>query len=228
MTLFIGTYTSSTSEGIYTYRMNSETGQLTKFSSIKSENPSFLALDRSKRFLYAVNEVNGFAGQASGAVSSYAIDATGKLKFLNQQPTLGADPCHLTVDRTRRNLLVANYTGGNITLLPIKRDGSLDQVADRKQHEGSGIREQQKSPHAHCIILDHSERHALAADLGIDKVMIYSFSAALHELLPASQPSVSLKAGAGPHQLTLHPNGRYAYVINELDSTLTTFRYNSA
>jgi 6-phosphogluconolactonase len=228
LTLYIGTYTSSTSEGIYVYRMNSDTGELKKFSSIKSENPSFLALDRSRRFLYAVNEVKEFGGQSSGAVSSYAIDASGKLKFLNQQATSGADPCHLTVDSRRSSLLVANYTGGNIALLPIERDGSLDQVADRKQHEGSGPREQQKGPHAHCIILDASERYALAADLGIDKVMIYRFHPRLHELLPANQASVSLKAGAGPRHLTLHPNGRHAYVINELDSTLTTLKYNSA
>ena len=116
MTLFIGTYTSSTSEGIYTYRMNSATGELTKFSSIKSENPSFLTLDRSKRFLYAVNEVQQFEGKPSGAVSAYAIDAKGKLTFLNQQRSIGPDPCYLTVDRKRRSLLVANYTGGNVVL----------------------------------------------------------------------------------------------------------------
>jgi 6-phosphogluconolactonase len=177
--------------------------------------------------LYAVNELKEFAGQASGAVSAYAIDAAGKLKFLNQQPTLGADPCYVTVDRRRSSLLVANYTGGNITLLPINRDGSLDQVADRKQHEGKGIKEQQNGPHAHCIILDPSERYALAADLGIDKVMIYRFSPRLHELLPAKQPSVSLKPGAGPRHLTLHPNGRFLYAINELDSTLTTLKYST-
>jgi len=227
LTLYIGTYTSTTSEGIYVYRMNSETGELKKFSSNKSENPSFLTLDRSRRFLYAVNEVNQFEGKASGAVSSYAIDATGKLKFLNQQASMGADPCHLTVDRRRSSLLVANYTGGNLALLPIRSDGTLEPAADIKRHEGKGIKEQQNGPHAHCIILDASERYALAADLGIDKVMIYSFSPSLHELLPARQPSASLKAGAGPRHLTLHPNGRFVYVINELDSTLTTLKYNA-
>ena len=227
MTLYIGTYTSTTSEGIYVYRMNSETGELKKFSSIKSENPSFLALDRTGRFLYAVNEVKDFEGKASGAVSAYAIDATGKLKFLNQQATMGADPCYLTVDRKRGSLLVANYTGGNIALLPIRGDGTLGPVADLKQHEGKGIKQQQNGPHAHCIILDPSERHALAADLGIDKVMIYRFDPAARKLLSSKQPSASLKAGAGPRHLTLHPNGRFLYVINELDSTLTTFSYNA-
>ena len=227
LTLYIGTYTSSTSEGIYVYGMNSETGELKKLSSIKSENPSFLALDRSKRFLYAVNELKDFEGKPSGAVSAYAIDATGKLKFLNQQASSGADPCHLTVDRRRKNLLVANYTGGNLALLPIHGDGTLGPVADLKQHEGSGPKQQQNGPHAHCIILDRSERHALAADLGIDKVMIYRFDPAARKLLPGKQPSASLKAGAGPRHLTLHPNGRFVYVINELDSTMTTFTYNA-
>ena len=227
LTLYIGTYTSSTSEGIYVYRMNSDTGELKMFSSIKSENPSFLTLDRSKRFLYAVNEMKEFEGKASGAVSAYAIEATGKLKFLNQQASRGADPCYVTVDRRRSNLLVANYTGGNLALLPIHRDGSLAPVADLKQHEGKGIKEQQDGPHAHCIILDASERYALAADLGIDKVMIYRFDPATRKLLPATQPSVSLKAGAGPRHLALHPNGRFLYVIDELDSTLTTLKYNA-
>jgi 6-phosphogluconolactonase len=228
MTLFIGTYTSTTSEGIYTYRMNSETGQLTKFSSIKSENPSYLTLDRSNRFLYAVNEVQQFEGKPSGAVSAYAIDKTGKLTFLNQQASMGADPCHLSVDRKRSNLLVANYTGGNVALLPILKDGTLGPAADVKQHEGSGPKEQQKGPHAHCIILDAQERYALAADLGTDKVMIYRFDPATRKLQTGKQQLwAELKAGAGPRHLTLHPNGRYAYVINELDSTMTTMRFNA-
>ena len=227
MTLFIGTYTSTTSEGIYTYRMNSETGELTKFSSIKSENPSFLTLDRGKRFLYAVNEVQQFEGKASGAVSAYAIDAKGNLKFLNQQPSMGADPCYLTVDRKRSSLLVANYTGGNVAILPILKNGTLGPASDVKQHEGSGPKDQQKGPHAHCIILDEKERHALAADLGSDKVMIYRFDSAAHQLKSGKQLWAALQAGAGPRHLTLHPNGRYAYVINELDSTMTTLNYNA-
>ena len=227
MTLFIGTYTSSTSEGIYTYRMNSDTGELTKFTSIKSENPSFLTLDRSRRFLYAVNEVAEFEGKPSGAVSAYSIDRTGTLKTLNQQPSMGADPCHLSVDRRRTSLLVANYTGGSVALLPIMKNGTLGPATDVKQHEGSGPKEQQKGPHAHCIILDSLERHAIAADLGSDRVLVYRFDPVTRKLHPGRQPSIGLQAGAGPRHLTLHPNGRYAYVINELDSTMTTLRYNS-
>ena len=226
LTLYVGTYTSGASEGIYVYRMNSETGELKMFSSIKSVNPSFLTLDRARRFLYAVNEVPDFEGKSSGAVSAYAIEGTGKLKFLNQQSSQGADPCHLTVDRGRKTLLVANYTGGNLAVLPIKSDGTLSPAADIKQHEGSGPKQQQNGPHAHCIILDPSERHALAADLGIDKVMVYRFDPTTHTLNPGKQAGAEMQAGAGPRHLTLHPNGSYAYVINELNSTMTTLRYS--
>lgn len=227
LTLYIGTYTSGTSEGIYVYRMNPDTGQLKMFGSIKSENPSFLTLDRSRRFLYAVNELSEFEGKAGGAVSAYAIDSNGNLKFLNQQPSMGADPCHLTVDRKRSSLLVANYTGGNVALLPILKNGTLGPATDVKQHEGSGPKKQQNGPHAHCIILDALERHALAADLGADKVMIYRFEPDSHKLSPGKQPFAAMQAGAGPRHLTLHPNGRYAYVISELDSTMTTFKYDA-
>jgi len=226
LTLYVGTYTSGNSEGIYVYRVDQASGELKRFTSIKSVNPSFLAIDRSRRYLYAVNEVPEFAGQSSGAVSAFAIDSrTGNLRFLNQQASLGADPCHLTVDRNRKFLLVANYTGGNLAVLPIQRDGILGPATSFVQHEGSSIKEQQKGPHAHCIILDHSNRYALAADLGIDKVMIYRYDALTGKLKPNNQPWAQLNPGAGPRSLTLHPRGRYAYVINELDSTMTVFRY---
>lgn len=227
LTLYVGTYTSGKSEGIYGYRMDPATGALTRFNSFKSVNPSFLAIDRSKRYLYAVNEVSEFLGKASGGVSAFAIDgASGNLQLLNEQATRGADPCYLTIDHKKRNLLVANYTGGSVAVLPIRSDGTLAPCTDLKQHEGSGIKEQQKGPHAHCIILDPLERHALAADLGIDKVMIYRFDQASGKLTQAKQPWAELKAGAGPRHLTFHPNGKYVYVINELDSTLTVLKYN--
>jgi 6-phosphogluconolactonase len=229
LTLYVGTYTTGKSEGIYGYRMDAATGTLTRFNSFKSVNPSFLAIDRSKRYLYAVNEIGEFLGKPSGGVSAFAIDrATGNLRLLNEQATEGADPCHLTIDRKRKTLLVANYTGGNIAALPIRSDGTLGMAIDVKQHEGSSIKEQQKGPHAHCIILDAAERHALAADLGIDKVMIYRFDPSTGKLTRGNQPSAELKAGAGPRHLTLHPNGKYVYVINELDSTLTVLKYTGA
>ena len=223
LTLYVGTYTSGKSEGIYIYRMDSLTGELKPAGSIKSANPSFLAIDASRRFLYAVNE------NPTGTVSSFRIDSkSGALTFLNQQPSAGADPCHVTVDRRRKNLLVANYTSGNVSVLPIARDGSLGAASDVEQHEGSGPREQQKGPHAHCILLDRLNRHALVADLGIDELMVYQFEAATGKLQPGKQASAAVHPGAGPRHLAFHPNGRYVYVINELDSSLTTFKYEAA
>lgn len=228
-TLYVGTYTAGKSEGIYVYRMDQMTGELRAVSSIKSINPSFLAIEASKRYLYAVNEVNDFEGNPTGAVSSFAIHPDmGQLEFINQQPSSGGDPCHLTIDRQRKSVLVANYTGGNISVLPIARDGSLGAPIDVEQHEGSGPKEQQKGAHAHCIILDRFNRHAFAADLGIDKVMIYRFDRLTGKLSPGKQPSATLHSGAGPRHLTFHPNGKYLYVINELDSSLTTFKYDAS
>ena len=221
--LYVGTYTSGKSEGIYLYRLDRATGELKRAGAVKSENPSFLAIDPGRRFLYAVNEI------PTGTVSSFRIDRkTGGLAFVNQQPSAGADPCHLTVDNRSKSVLVANYTSGNVAVLPVQRDGALGAAVDVEQHEGSGPREQQKGPHAHCIKLDRSNRHAFATDLGIDKLMIYRFDSNTGRLEPAKQPSAILHQGAGPRHFTFHPNGEYLYVINELDSSLTTFKYNAA
>ena len=225
--IYIGTYTSGKSEGIYGYQFDPQSGALTRVNSIKSTNPSFLAIDRSKRYLYAVNEVGEYLGKPSGGVSAYVIERPNlNLRLLNEQATQGADPCHLSVDSKRKVLLVANYTGGNVSVLPIRPDGTLGMVMDVKQHEGSGPKEQQKGPHAHCIMLDRNERYAFASDLGIDKVMIYRFDRATGKLRPAQQPFAELKSGAGPRHLTFHPNGKYFYVIDELDSTMTVFGYD--
>jgi len=227
--LYVGTYTSGgKSEGIYLYGMDRETGALSRINSFKSTNPSFLAIDRSRRYLYAVNEVAEYSGKPGGGVSAFAIEpGAAHLRFLNEQASEGADPCHLSIDRRRKTLLVANYTGGSISALPIRSDGSLGRAVDVKQHEGSSVREQQKGPHAHCIVFDQSERYALAADLGTDKVMIYRFDRSTGKLTPGKQPSIDLKAGAGPRHLTLHPNGKFVYVINELDSTMSALKYDS-
>lgn len=224
--LYVGTYTSGKSEGIYMYGLSPTTGRLTPQTSVKARNPSFLVVNPG-RFLYAVNEVTELDGKPTGGVSAFAIDVwSEKLTFINQQPSEGTDPCYLSFDRQRKHLLVANYSSGTVSVLPIQRDGSLGAAIDVKQHEGSGPREQQKSAHAHCIKLDRANRFALAADLGSDKVMIYRFNQPDGKLEPAEQPSATLHPGAGPRHLTFHPNGKYVYVINELDSSLTTFKYD--
>jgi 6-phosphogluconolactonase len=224
--LYVGTYTSGKSEGIYMYGFNETTGELNQLASVKSVNPSFVVVNPG-RYLYAVNEVPDLDGKPTGGVSAFKIDFfPTRLTFMNQQPSEGKDPCHLSFDRARKHLLVANYTSGTVAVLPIQRDGSLGPAIDMKQHEGSGPREQQKGPHAHCIKLDSANRFAVSADLGNDKVMIYRFENG--KLKAAPQPSATLHPGAGPRHLTFHPNGKYLYVINELDSSLTTFKYDSA
>jgi 6-phosphogluconolactonase len=231
LTLYVGTYTSGKSEGIYVYRMNATTGELKHFSTIKGvADPSFLAIDHLRRWLYAVNEVEQFGGKASGAISAFAIDQkNGNLSFLNQQPTLGGSPCHLLVDRTNRFVLVANYSGGNVSVLPIKADGSLGLATDMVQHHGSSVnKERQEGPHAHCVELDRANRYAFAVDLGLDKVLIYKFDAKNGKLVANDVPSVQLSPGDGPRHLTFHPNGKYAYVINELTGTIAAFTYNPA
>lgn len=231
LTLYVGTYTSGQSEGIYIYRMNVETGELKRIGSTKAVNPSFLAINVGngiRRYLYAVNEVADFAGKSSGAVSAFSIDSkTGSLNFLNQQASMGADPCHVIVDRTGRFAIVANYTGGNVSVFPIQRNGSLGHAGDVVQHHGSSVNKgHQEGPHAHCVILDNSNRYAFASDLGLDKVMIYRFDAKAGKLRPAKEPWVQLEPGAGPRHVTFHPKGKYLYVINELNSTLTAFSYD--
>lgn len=230
LTLYIGTYTSGKSEGIYIYRMDPGTGALKHFNTVKGvADPSFLALDRQRRWLYAVNEVDQFGGKPSGAISAFAIDQkSGNLNFINQQPTLGGSPCHLLVDKTNRYVLVANYNGGNVSVLPIKTDGSLGGSTDMVQHHGSSVnKERQEGPHAHCIELDSANRYAFAVDLGLDKVLIYKFDAKNGKLVANTVPSVQLNPGDGPRHIAFHPNGKYAYVINELANTIAAFAYNS-
>jgi 6-phosphogluconolactonase len=224
--VYVGTYTTGKSEGIYLYRLNLSSGELRHSGTTRSViNPSFLSLSPNARYLYAVNEVDQFAGKKSGAVSAFAVDQrTGMLTLLNQQPSLGGSPCYLDVDARGRFVLTANYVGGNVSVFPVQRDGSLGAVSDMKQNQGSGPnRDRQEGPHAHCIVLDSANRFAYSCDLGADKILIFRFDTRNGKLLPAEQPFVETKPGAGPRHLVIHPSGEYAFVINELHSTMTTF-----
>jgi 6-phosphogluconolactonase len=229
--VYVGTYTAGKSEGIYLYRMNLSSGELIHLSTAAGVvNPSFLTLDSRKRYLYAVNEVTDFSGKPGGAVSAFAINQkTGNLQFLNQQPSLGSAPCYVSIDRTGRFILVANYGGGNVSVLPIGRDGRLGTATDVDQHKGSSVNQsRQEGPHAHSIVLDRGNRYAYSCDLGTDKILIYRFDSKRGKLTANRQPWVQVKAGAGPRHFTFHPNGQYGYVMNELDSTITSFHCDSS
>ena len=229
--VYIGTYTRGKSEGIYLYYMDKSTGVL-EFASAAGgiENPAFLAIHPQQRYLYAVNEVGQFAGKPGGAVSAFAIDPeTGELTLLNQQSSQGPGPCHLSVDHTGQFVLIANYSGGSVAILPIDSDGKLGEATDFVQHEGSSVNpRRQEKPHAHSIMVDESNRYAFVPDLGMDKIMIYRLNLTEGKLEPNDEPWAKIKAGAGPRHFDFHPNGKYAYVINELDNTLIAFAYDAA
>jgi 6-phosphogluconolactonase len=218
--LYIGTYTSGASKGIYLCRLNSSTGALTPPElAAEAPDPSFLAIhsaDVSK--LYAVNEVD-FDG--NGALSAFAIDgASGKLSFLNRTSSCGSGPCHLSVDATGGCLLAANFGSGSIVAYRILNDGSLGEAATKIQHAG-------EHPHAHWIGASPSNTFVFVCDLGLDKVLGYRFEAGSGRLVPNVPPFSATKPGAGPRHLAFHPNGRFAYLINEFDSTITAFAYDA-
>ncbi|WP_417391921.1 lactonase family protein [Gimesia sp.] len=229
--VYVGTYTrGSDSQGIYQLSMDSQTGKLSLVGVTENvENPSFLAIHPNQKFLYAVNETRDFQGQKSGAVSSFTIDPqTGNLTFLNQQSTRGGDPCHLVVDATGKYVLVANYGGGNICSLPLLKNGSLKEITSFVQHSGSSVNPaRQKAPHAHSINLDPQNQHAIVADLGIDQLRIYQFNAEDGSLAPNPVPGFKLPPGAGPRHFTFHPTGKWGYVINELNLTVTAMNYDA-
>ena len=229
--LYVGTYTEGDSEGIYVYRMHPTTGTL-EFASIADagENPTFLAIHPRRRYLYAVNEISEFEGKASGSVSAFAIDQTnGELTFLNRKSSVGDGPCHLVVDSTGNYVLAANYGGGSVCMLPILDDGRLGDAADFVQHEGANTASRRQSaPHAHSIVTDPANCYVFAPDLGLDKIMSYRLDLTAGKLVPNDLPYAAVKAGAGPRHFDFHPSRRYAYVINELDSTITGFTYDEA
>ncbi len=233
MLVYIGTYTSgkSKSEGIYIYKLNLASGALESYKTVKNVvEPSFLAIDKSKKYLYAVNETVEYEGKQSGAVSAFAINQkTGDLEFLNKQPSLGGAPCHVSVSDNGKFVLVANYVGGNVAVFPVGKDGKLGASIDLEQHSGSGAnKERQEAAHAHSIMPDENNRFVFANDLGIDKVMIYEFDKQSGKLKPNSaQPFYQTKAGAGPRHFKFHPNEKFAFVINELDMTISSLAYNA-
>lgn len=240
--VFVGTYSEpilfgtgqvlqGKGQGIHAFWLDRTTGQLTPGPVTKTRNPSYLAFDPSRRFLYAVNEFKEYEGMASGAVSAFRIDAkTGELAFLNQRASQGTDPCHLMADRTGKCVLVANFASGSVAVLPIMPDGSLAEASCVIQHEGSSLNPtRQKGPHAHAVELDAANRYAFVPELGVDRVMIYRLDPAAGKLTPnPDQKWISMRPGAGPRQIVFHPGGKLAFLINELDCTMTSYRYDSA
>ena len=241
MLVYVGTYTEpirfgtgkileGKGDGIYLYRMDPATGALELDSKTTGVvNPSYLAVHPTQRFLYAVNELKTYEDWPTGTVSAFAVDAkTGKLEFLNKRLTHGTDPCHVAVDGAGRHIFVANFMSGSVCVLPVRADGSLGEASDFVQHLGSGIDPvRQRGPHAHSVTLDRADRFALVPDLGLDKLMVYRFDRTRGMLEPHVVAWIKLKPGAGPRHVAFHPGGRFAFLINELDSTLVVLAFDA-
>ena len=228
--LYVGTYTEgSHADGIHLVRFETETGELRRVSVVNAgENPSFLAIHPHGHTLYAVNETTEWDGKPTGGVTAMHIaPTTGELTKLDQQSSEGGAPCYISPDRAGRAVLVANYVGGNIAVLPVV-DGSIQKASQVVQHAGKGPNaERQDGPHAHCIVADPSNRFVLAADLGVDRVLVYRLSEDGRSLLHVAGADAMLRPGAGPRHLAFHPTLPLVYVANELDSTVSTFRFDA-
>jgi 6-phosphogluconolactonase len=228
--VYFGTYTGKSSKGIYRSELDLATGKLS-LPTLAAEvaSPSFLAIAPNQKFLYAVGELNDVNGKKGGAVNAFAIDAaTGDLKLLNQQSSVGPGPCHIVVDRTGKNALVANYGGGSAAVLPIQADGKLGEASSFVQHKGSSINPgNQAGPHAHSINVDAANRFVCVADLGIDKVMVYRLDPDKGTITANDPPAGHVEPGSGPRHFAFHPNGKNAYVINEIKLTVTAFQYDA-
>jgi 6-phosphogluconolactonase len=223
--LLVGTYTTGKSKGIHVYRFDSRSGKATLLDSAVTTNPSYLAISPDENKVYAVNEVGNREG--GGKITAYRFDKkTGHLTALNQQESMGADPCYITVDKTGKWVIVGNYSSGTLAVLPLQKDGSLGKAVTVVRHGGHSVHPRQASPHVHSTVLSNNNRFLYVPDLGKDKVMIYSFDSKNGELTP-KDTTLSLKAGSGPRHFIFHPNGKWAYLVQELGGTVTAFEYQN-
>ena len=220
--MYVGTYSVRGSEGIYVFEFDRKAGSMRPVQAVSNKkSPSFLAVHPSGNYLYSVDE----GAEKAGGVSSYTIDRkTGKLTYLNSQSSMGSGPCHISVDHTGKTAFVSNYGGGSLTVLPIKTDGMLSAATDTVQDVGSGPNAQrQEKPHVHSATLAPDNRFVYVADLSLDKLSILAFDPQKSEVKPASMPYATVKPGSGPRHFTFHPNGKFAYLVEEIISSVAVF-----
>lgn len=240
--VYVGTYThpikfgtgqilDSKGKGIYLLELNPDDGRLENkevFTGIV--NPSYLVISQSKKFLYAVNELKEYEGQASGSVSAFKIsEVDGAITLINRQPTNGTDPCHVILSPEGKHLFVSNYMSGSIAVYPILEDGSIGGMCQFFQHVGSSVNTaRQSGPHAHALVFSPDGRFAFVPDLGIDRLMIYQITGGEEPLKPAAVPYYQTRPGAGPRHCEFSQDGQYCYLINELNSTISVLAYDSS
>ena len=228
--VYVGTYTGKGSKGIYLCRFDAASGALECVGKAAGRpNPTFLAIDPKGTHLYSVSEKRGFFGRRGSSVNAFALDpGTGTLTVINRQPSGGSGPCHVAVDREGRCVVVANYASGSVALFPVLDGGGLGEASDVRQHHGSSAdHERQAGPHTHSVTFSPDNRFAFAADLGLDKIMIYRLDASDGKLVPHDPPWSAVRPGSGPRHFAFHPNSRFAYLVNELSSTMTVFAYDA-
>ena len=221
---FVGTYTNDKSQGIYKYLLlkNGEVKQIGLVAT--SDSPSFLTMSTNKKYLIAINEINN---DGVGTVESYLITED-SLEFINRSSSGGAHPCFVAINDSGY-VLTANYTGGNVGLLKLSSNGSLSELLDIQQHTGSGGTERQKAPHAHSVWFEPNSNNIISIDLGTNELLFSSLDAISQKLIPANPYKIKMTDGAGPRHLAFHPQGKYIYVANELDCTVTLLeKSNSA
>ena len=231
--LYVGSYTknppgggSNNPIGLSVFRLNPQSGALVPVQQVPSTNPSFVALDPTKRFLYVINEIGDYEGKKSGSIEAYSINPNaGTLQLLNRQSLNSPGPAHLAVDPTGRYVVVAVYGGGEFVVLPIQTDGRLGTVHSVLKDAGTGPnRNRQDAPHPHSVVFDPDGRFIAAADLGIDKVQIFRLNNGVLERV--SEASVA--PGAGPRHLAFSRDAKVLYVIDEINATITVFAYDPA
>jgi 6-phosphogluconolactonase len=223
--LLVGTYTRGKSTGIHVYDFDKQTGSVKIVDSVQTPNPSYVAVAPNQKFVYAVSETQ--RGNFSGKVRAFSFDKkTGRLNFINEEPSVGDNPCYIITDKTGKWVVVANYTSGTLAVLPIKNDGSLGEAASSSQHTGHGVNPQrQEGPHVHSVVLSPDNKYLFVQDLGVDKIIIYSFNDKTGAI--ARKDSMKLQDGSGPRHFTFHPNGKWAYLVQEMSGTVTAFNYQN-
>jgi 6-phosphogluconolactonase len=239
--LYIGTYTEpikfgtgkildAKGEGIYLFELDRQTGELYHKNTMTGiRNPSYLAVSPDKKYLYSVNELKEHGGKKGGQISSFSINNSNyELSLINQQPSHGEDPCFITTDKSGNYVFVANFMSGSVAVYPVDGEGVLKESTDFIQHHGSSINiARQSGPHAHSVSYIFENDLVLVPDLGIDKVLVYKFDSTIGKLLPREELSVETEAGSGPRHLAVHPSCKFAYLVNELDSTILALSYNT-
>ncbi len=213
---YVGTYTNKESRGIYKYLLQKD-GTLERIGLVAiSENPAFLAINTNKKYLLAVNEINN---DGAGTVSSFLIKDD-SLVFINSSSSGGAHPCFITVNEMGF-VLATNWTGGNMGLLRLSKEGELSPLLDVQTHSGSSTHENQQGPHTHSAWFESSDNAIIAVDLGTNELWFSKLDTGLHKLIPSNPQTLEMEPGAGPRHLVIHPNGHWIYVLNELNSTIT-------